>query len=140
MSDGATLQPPVPPPRERRERERRETTGYEPFARARERGGHTLGTLLDLRGRSLYNLLTFDVFPGVDMLWCFFFFFTLVTGPRRSLSLNVVVRAGVGLSLPIDGRRSRCRWPGEPPSSSSSSSSSSLLSSLELSDTKVYEP
>jgi len=89
----------------------------------------------------------------------FFFFFTLVTGPRRSLGLNMRsgTEAGSYLRL-IDSCTTQLKAQG--PSRTCNerqeedlvrvddcdsegrqvSSSSSLLSSLELSDTKVYEP
>jgi len=83
----------------------------------------------------------------------FFFFFTLVTGPRRSLRLKLSdtrvyepqTRARLGTTAhfcevvvlklsAVPARRRRVWWRRCP------ASSSLLPSSLELSDTKVYEP
>jgi len=63
-----------------------------------------------------------------------FFFCTLVTGPKRSLSLKRSETRVYEPQIPTLGtaRQRRCSWRGRAPSL--------LLSSLEWSDTQVYEP
>jgi len=70
---------------------------------------------------------------GESWVEIFFFFFTLVTGPRRSLSLKLSDTRELGGHAPdLEAPHVRPleRVPGP----------SLLLSSLELSDAKVYKP